>query len=166
MESVTDALEGLELLGAPMSVSEPDIEAAIESEHPQVERKLAELGLEEVANLPEMTDERSLAIVRLLDRMILAGYSAGQVLLIRRIILRMMALVLEGGHSPFSCMVVPLYAYFFKMRLKCYDEGDALGRLSLRIMDGLSDQARRGQFFFSLGQCVMYWMGTLEVRKS
>lgn len=121
-------------------------------------------GLAAVVALPDMADERALAVVRLMDRVIMAGYCAGRIRLVHLLTLRMLALVLEWGHSAVSCLALPLYASFFQTRLKRYEQGYALGRAALQIMDRFQDQTRRGQFNVTMATAVAHWKGSLEVR--
>lgn len=70
------ALEALASLGTPFPTAELDLEEAIAAEQPRVESRLAAT---DVASLPETSDPKSLALLRLMDRVIVGGYSTGQV---------------------------------------------------------------------------------------
>jgi predicted ATPase len=164
LDTLPDAAEGLALLGAPLPLADPDIEAAVAAEQARLELAMAAGGLEAVVALPDMTDARALAVVRLMDRVIMASYCAGRIRLVHLLTLRMLALVLEWGHSAVTCLALPLYANFFHTRLKRYEEGYALGRAALQIMDHFQDQTRRGQFNVTMATAVAHWKGSLEVR--
>ncbi|GAQ90902.1 hypothetical protein KFL_007000010 [Klebsormidium nitens] len=162
LQTLPDAAEGLATLGAPLPLTDPEIETAISAEQTHLEQALSRVGPADIAALPAMTSPRELAIVRLLDRLTMAAYCAGRVRLIHLVTLRMLALVLERGHSPVACLALPLYASFFLIRLKRYDQGHALGAAALRIMDRFADQTRRGQFNATLATAVAHWKGSLE----
>lgn len=164
LQTLPDAAEGLATLGAPLPLTDPEIEAAISTEQKNLEQALLRLGPAGISTLPAMTSPHALAVVRLLDRLTMAAYCAGRVRLIHLVTLRMLALVLEQGHSPVACLALPLYASFFLIRLKRYDQGHALGAAALQIMDRFADQTRRGQFNATLATAVAHWKGSFEVR--
>lgn len=163
LETLPDAAEGLAMLGSPLPMLDNEIEAAIPGEHAQLEQALSQIDSDTLAALPDMTDSHTLAVIRLMDRVMMAGYCAGRVRLIHLITLRMLALVLEGGHSPLACLALPLYANFFLIRLKEYDRGHELSKVALRVMDRFADQTRRGQFNVAMATSVVHWKGTFDV---
>lgn len=70
------ALAAVALLTTPLPTEDAALDAALAQEQPRVEARLAATN---VAALPQATDPKALALLRLMDCVIVGGYSTGQV---------------------------------------------------------------------------------------
>jgi hypothetical protein len=78
----------------------------------------------------------------------------------------MVAAVLDSGRSPPGCVALLLYAIFFNVRLKRYEQGYTLGKTGMAILERLQDQSKRGQVLLTFSSAVAHWVQSMQVRRA
>ena len=151
--------EALAVVGA--ALTEERTEAELLKGVSEIERIVAERGIEHIDEWPAMTDERELAIAGLLTHLAPPAYisAAGEFPFISMEFARRS---LEGGLSRYSPFAFSIYGMLLSVALQRYEAGCQMGRLATEIAkrpDGAPLSARANFFHAAF---VLHWCAPLE----
>jgi predicted ATPase/serine phosphatase RsbU (regulator of sigma subunit)/tRNA A-37 threonylcarbamoyl transferase component Bud32 len=132
--AIETALEILEPLGVVLPRTPTPEE--IEAEQNVIQELLGDRKIEDLANLPEMTDPYQLAAVRILLIVTSAAIITNP-LLYPIVTLTSVRLCIQHGNSPFAAAVYIFYAQLLCGAMKNIDSGYQVGQLSLTLVDQL-----------------------------
>ncbi|MCP4644231.1 MAG: AAA family ATPase [bacterium] len=138
VEALDEAFPVLDMLGYPVS------EDAVELEHADLFRDVDELD-----DMPVMTDLKQLAAVQLLSIITGAAYQGKPELMVP-VTVRLVDLCLEHGLSSLAAYAYGLYGFLLVGVLQDIERGYRVGELSLRIADhfGAHEYACKTHFIF------------------
>lgn len=132
-------LQVLEILGVSLSQTPP-----------------AELTIEELVNLPEMTDAHKLAAMRILMTAMPPAYLADPALL-PLIAFTMVHLCVQYGNSPFAAYAYGFYGLILCGPLKDIESGYRFGKLSLQILDQFNAREIKSKVYALFNIFVRHW---------
>ncbi len=138
VEALDTALPVLEMLGYPV------LEETVELNHAHLFYEVEDLN-----DLPMMTDPMQLAAVQLLSIITGAAYQGKPELMVP-ITVRIVDLCLENGLSPFAAYAYGLYGWLLIGFYNDIEKGYRVGEMALRILDhfGVPEYACRTHFIF------------------
>ena len=151
--AVTCLLEGLALLGMPMSPcpSWQEVEAA----NAEVWQLLGERSIESLIDLPPMTDPDMEAVMSLLGAMYAPAFVTNTNLLILHLS-RMAALSIRHGNTSASVHGYSWYGLVLGSAFKRYREGHAFGQLACELVERRGLTALRGKALYGM-EIINYW---------
>ena len=153
-ESIDVALEILTLMGVgfPESPTESDIETAFRETQAAYQGK----GIENLIDLPLMTDPHQLAVMGILANIsaITFGPSAG---LYSLALLKMAAISIAYGNTPASALGYALYGYFLCHNLKDIESGYRFARLGLDLVQKLNAKEWHSRVCSNVHFLVSHW---------
>ncbi|MEH2025345.1 trifunctional serine/threonine-protein kinase/ATP-binding protein/sensor histidine kinase [Nostoc sp.] len=132
-------LQVLEMLGVSLSQTPP-----------------AELIIEELVNLPEMTDAHKLAAMRILMTAMPPAYLADPALL-PLIAFTMVDLCVQDGNSSFAAYAYGFYGLILCGPLKDIESGYRFGKLSLQILDQFNAKEIKSKVYALFNIFVRHW---------
>ncbi|WP_442949292.1 ATP-binding protein [Nostoc sp.] len=132
-------LQVLEILGVSLSQTPP-----------------AELTIEELVNLPEMTDAHKLAAMRILMTAMPPAYLADPALL-PLIAFTMVDLCVQYGNSSFAAYAYGFYGLILCGPLKDIESGYRFGKLSLQILDQFNAREIKSKVYALFNIFVKHW---------
>ncbi|QLE48432.1 GAF domain-containing protein [Nostoc sp. C057] len=132
-------LQVLEMLGVSLSQTPP-----------------AELKVEELVNLPEMTDAHKLAAMRILMTAMPPAYLADPALL-PLIAFTMVDLCVQYGNSSFAAYAYGFYGLILCGPLKEIESGYRFGKLSLQILDKFNAREIKSKVYALFNIFVRHW---------
>jgi len=110
----------------------------------------------DVADLPEMTDPDRLAAMRILVTMAPAAYVAKPEVL-RQAILTMVQLSLESGYSALSAYAYAVYGLLLCGAIGELDKGYNAGKLGLMLLDKFHSKALQCKVHFLFNVFIRHW---------
>lgn len=137
-------LQVLEMLGVSLSQTPP-----------------AELTIEELVNLPEMTDNHKLAAMRILMTAMPPAYLADPALL-PLIAFTMVDLCVQYGNSSFAAYAYGFYGLILCGSLKDIESGYRFGKLSLQILDQFNAKQIKSKVYALFNIFVRHWKEHLQ----
>ncbi|QLE58572.1 ATP-binding sensor histidine kinase [Nostoc sp. TCL26-01] len=132
-------LQVLEMLGVSLSQTPP-----------------AELTIEELANLPEMTDPHKLAAMRILMTAMPPAYLADPALL-PLIAFTMVNLCVQYGNSSFAAYAYGFYGLILCGGLQNIESGYRFGKLSLEILEQFDTREIKSKVYALFNIFVRHW---------
>ncbi|MBE8997993.1 AAA family ATPase [Nostoc sp. LEGE 12447] len=138
-EALNLDLQVLEMLGVSLSQTPP-----------------AELKVEELVNLPEMTDTHKLAAMRILMTAMPPAYLADPALL-PLIAFTMVDLCVQYGNSSFAAYAYGFYGLILCGPLKEIESGYRFGKLSLQILDKFNAREIKSKVYALFNIFVRHW---------
>ncbi|EAU69933.1 serine/threonine protein kinase and signal transduction histidine kinase (sthk) with gaf and pas/pac sensor [Stigmatella aurantiaca DW4/3-1] len=152
-EGTSCMLECLAKLGLPM-VTHPAWEEVVAA-HDEVWTLLGDRSIESLIDLPPMTDPDIKMVMGALSSAFTSAYFAGPHLLII-ILSRMVSLTLRHGFTETAMRGLGWFGVLTSFLFKRYQEGTALGRLALGLVERYNMTACRAQVLSSL-ENISYW---------
>ncbi|MFN6462970.1 MAG: AAA family ATPase [Nostoc sp. DedVER02] len=116
----------------------------------------AELTIEELVNLPEMTDAHKLAAMRILMTAMPPAYLADPALL-PLIAFTMVDLCMQYGNSSFAAYAYGFYGLILCGPLKDIESGYRFGKLSLLILDKFNAREIKSKVYALFNIFVRHW---------
>jgi predicted ATPase/signal transduction histidine kinase/tRNA A-37 threonylcarbamoyl transferase component Bud32 len=137
LDAVIFALEYLKLLGVdlPISPSEFDVQQELEL----TAANLAGREIEDLINLPEMTEKRTLALMSVLSCVITLAYQSTPNLFLL-IVFRLVNLSLDYGNAPLSPFAYVAYGLLVSGYIGNIDLGYKFGQLALQMVEKSDNQ--------------------------
>ncbi|QLE40332.1 GAF domain-containing protein [Nostoc sp. C052] len=132
-------LQVLEMLGVSLSQTPP-----------------AQLTIEELVNLPEMTEAHKLAAMRILMTAMPPAYLADPALL-PLIAFTMVDLCVQYGNSSFAAYAYGFYGLILCGPLKDIESGYRFGKLSLKILDQFNARQIKSKVYALFNIFVRHW---------
>ncbi|MFB2921177.1 trifunctional serine/threonine-protein kinase/ATP-binding protein/sensor histidine kinase [Aerosakkonema funiforme] len=153
LEAVKIGLEALELLGVslPESAEPSNIQQALTHTATKLEGK----KIEDLLDLPLMTDVEKLAAARMLTIMFTPTYQAAPTLL-PLVVCELMNLLLDYGNSPFSSSGFAFYGLLLNAVFQDIDSGYKFGRLALGLAKQFNAPDIKAFVFHLVGACAIY----------
>ncbi|MEG4317733.1 MULTISPECIES: AAA family ATPase [unclassified Microcoleus] len=143
-KAIDIGLEALEKLGINLDTSISD-------------RAMPELPrIEDLDNIPEMTDPQQLAALRILMTLYPPIYIARPEM-IRPLILTMVNLALEGGHSGLAAYGYVLYGMILCAAPGGIEQGYHAGKLALKLLDKFHATALKARLYTLFNAHIRFW---------
>ncbi|WP_414582168.1 AAA family ATPase [Scytonema sp. PCC 10023] len=160
-EAITTGLQVLKLLGIefPEQPNQKDIEMALLETH----RNLAGRQIEDLLDLPNMTEPTKLAAMKLLVRLLSITYVSHPLLFIL-VVLKQVNTSLNYGNCPASALSYATYAIII-----CKISGDisysyCLGQLALKLLALFNTKELKPIVFYAVNNFTIHWK--LHIRES
>jgi len=157
--AVTCLLEGLALLGMPMSRNPTREE--VEAAHEEVWALLGERSIESLVELPPMNDPDMEAVMSLLGAMYAPSFSTSTNLLLLHLC-RMTALSLRHGNTSASVHGYSWFGLVLGSAFGRYQEGQAFGQLACALVERRGFTSLRGKALYGL-EIISYWSQPLAI---
>ncbi|MET0404540.1 MAG: GAF domain-containing protein, partial [Cystobacter sp.] len=157
--AVTCLLEGLALLGMPMS-PHPSWEE-VEAANAEVWALLGDRSIESLVDLPPMNDPDMEAVMSLLGAMYAPAFVTDTNLLILHLS-RMAALSLRHGNTSASVHGYSWYGLVLGSAFHRYREGYAFGQLARELVERRGFTSLRGKALYGL-EIISYWTQPLSI---
>ncbi|MEG4121341.1 AAA family ATPase [Microcoleus sp. N9_B4] len=158
VEALNTGLEVLKLLG----ISFPQNPNALNIVAGLMKTKLS-LGLkriEDLANLPEMTDPNQQAAMRILSGIISTAVQ-GKPRLVPLLAFRMVKLCIKYGNSPYASIAY-LYYGVVMCRLGDISLAYQCGQLAIRMLDKYPSRSMKSRVYTLLGCFILHWKTELN----
>ncbi|MEG4203039.1 AAA family ATPase [Microcoleus sp. Pol7_A1] len=158
VEALNTGLEVLKLLG----ISFPQNPNALNIVAGLIKTKLS-LGLkriEDLANLPEMTDPNQQAAMRILSGIISTAVQ-GKPRLVPLLAFRMVNLCIKYGNSPYASIAY-LYYGVVMCRLGDISLAYQCGQLAIRMLDKFPSRSMKSRVYTLLGCFILHWKTELN----
>ncbi|MFN6513512.1 MAG: AAA family ATPase [Nostoc sp. CreGUA01] len=161
LEAVKIGLEALKLVGVniPESPEPSDIQQALTQVASNLERK----NIEELINLPLMTDIEHLSTARMLATIGPATYQAAPILF-PLAICELINLSINYGNSPFSSYGYACYGILLNAVFHNIESAYQVGKLALNLAEKFNVPDIKGSTFFVVGVCIAH--GKVHVRET
>ncbi|MGD1805437.1 trifunctional serine/threonine-protein kinase/ATP-binding protein/sensor histidine kinase [Dapis sp. BLCC M126] len=159
LEAIVTARQVLKLFNVefPESIKPADIEEAMMA----TAAKLSDKTLEEIVNLPVMTDKNQLAIGRIILSMIPATFIA-EPALFPLIVSSQVKASLDFGNSPASSFFYATYGLFLAGNLQDFETSNWLGKLCLDLTTKLEDKDLNSRTYLVLGSFIFHTQSHLK----
>ncbi|MFN6472292.1 MAG: AAA family ATPase [Nostoc sp. SerVER01] len=161
LEAVKIGLEALQLLGVtiPQAPEASDIQQALTQVASNLERK----NIEELINLPLMTDIEHLCAARILATIGPATYQAAP-MLFPLVISELVNLSINYGNSPFSSYSYACYGILLNAIFHNIESSYKFGKLALNLAEKFKAPDIKASTFFVVGVCIAH--GKVHVRET
>ena len=133
-EAITTAKQLLQCLGVSLpesSTQEDNWQLVLE-----VEQLIGNRAISELSDLPIMTDETKIAIVRVISSVIPAAYISGSPFFPLWVVLAT-KISIQFGNIPVSAFIYINYSYILCHYFQAIDTGEEFGQLALQLVDDL-----------------------------
>ncbi len=137
--AIETGLEVLEILGVSLSLSQPQT-----------------LSVEELYNLPEMTDPYKQEAMRILMMLFAPAYSTNLPLLLQ-ISFTMVDLCINYGNSSLAAYAYALYGLLLCGVLEDIELGYQFGKLSLRVLDKFEAEEIKCRVYNKFNSFIIHW---------
>ncbi|GGA16304.1 hypothetical protein CYANOKiyG1_30500 [Okeania sp. KiyG1] len=143
-EVIAIAKQLLQQLGVtfPEPATENDIQQAIA----EIRQLIGEREIEDLVNLPPMTDEEKFAIVQIANSIIPAAYMIGSSLF-PLVVALSVKLCIQYGNPPASGFAYACYSIIVCNLVRDVDTGVKFGLLALKVASKLNDRAVKSEVF-------------------
>ncbi|MEH1963034.1 MAG: AAA family ATPase [Nostoc sp.] len=161
LEAVKIGLEALKLVGVsiPESPEPSDIQQALT----QIASNLEGKNIEELINLPLMTDIEHLSAARMLVSIGPATYQAAPILF-PLVICELVNLSIKYGNSPYSSYGYASYGILLNAIFQNIESAYEFGRLALNVAEKFNAPDIKASAFFVMGVCIAH--GKIHVRET
>jgi predicted ATPase/signal transduction histidine kinase/CheY-like chemotaxis protein/tRNA A-37 threonylcarbamoyl transferase component Bud32 len=154
LEAVKIGLQALKILDVNLSESPTslDIQQAIE----EITTSLAYQSIEDLINLPLMTDANKLAALRLIASLVPAAYQSAPELFIL-MACEQVKLSIQNGKIALSASGFADYGVVFSGLLEDIDTAYKFGQLALDLLEHLDAGEVRSQTLFKVATFILHW---------
>ncbi|ARV62613.1 serine/threonine protein kinase [Nostocales cyanobacterium HT-58-2] len=154
LEAVKLGVQALEILGVKITESPTslDIQQAIA----ETTANLAGKKIEDLINLPPMTDRNKLAALRLIASLVPAAYQSAPALFIL-MACQQVNLSIEYGNTTLSASGFADYGVVFSGLLQDIETSYRFGKLALDLLDRLDAHEVRSQVLFKVSTFIIHW---------
>ncbi|MEH1897353.1 MAG: AAA family ATPase [Nostoc sp.] len=154
LEAVNIAKTFLETLGVefPTNPSQSDIQIEIEI----TSAKLANRPIQDLIELPEITEVKQLIIMRILSSVIGITYTVAPELLVL-IILKQINLSIRFGNSPLSAFAYVMYGVMLCGVIGDIDSGYKFGKLAESLLPNFQTKEVTGKIMETFNHLVRHW---------
>jgi predicted ATPase/signal transduction histidine kinase/tRNA A-37 threonylcarbamoyl transferase component Bud32 len=159
LEGIEIALQTLKLLGVyfPEEPTEEDINRALA----ETASLIPENGIEDLMNLPQMTDAYSLAAMQILTSIIPAAYHAAPKLYVL-IALSQVNLSITHGNAPASAFAYSSYGMLLCAIANNIELGYQFGQLALNLSLQLGDKSINAKLLLVVANFILHWKSHLK----
>ena len=161
LEAIEIGLQALELLGVslPQSPSPLDIQQALS----RTATNLVGKNIEDLINLPLMTEVDKLAAIRMLTSLGSPTYQAAPTLF-PLVVCAQVNLSLESGNAPFSAYGYVCYGVILNGIVQDIESAYQFGKLALNLVERFNALELKTSVFFVAGACTMH--GKVHARET
>ncbi|GET40563.1 trifunctional serine/threonine-protein kinase/ATP-binding protein/sensor histidine kinase [Microseira wollei] len=154
LEAIVIALQTLKFLGVnfPEEPTEEDINRALA----ETASLIPEKGIEDLMNLPQMTDAYSLAAMQILSSIIPAAYHAAPKLYLL-IVLSQVNLSITQGNAPASAFAYSSYGLLLCGIANNIELGYQFGQLALNLLLQFSSKSVRARVLLVVANFILHW---------
>ncbi|MCC5651420.1 AAA family ATPase [Nostoc sp. XA013] len=154
LEAVQLGLKVLEMLGVKLNQSPTalDVQQAIQ----ETTNNLAGKEIEDLINLPSMTDVHKLAAMRLISSLVPAAYQSAPALFIL-MACQQVNLSIKNGNTPFSASGFADYGVVFSGLSQDIEAAYQIGQLALNLLEQLDAVEVRSQVLFKVSTFIIHW---------
>ena len=154
LKAVELGLQVLEILGVKLTKSptQLDIKAAIE----ETTENLAGKEIEDLINLPSMTDANKLAAFRLIASLVPAAYQSAPALFIL-MACQQVNLSIQYGNTSLSASGFADYGIIFSGLLQDIEASYKFGQLALNLLASLKAREVKCQVLFKVSTFIIHW---------
>ena len=145
LKALDTGLKALEILGFSLSKIPPDALAGIKL--PQIE---------ELENIPVMTDSYQLATMRILS-VLISPVVVAKPELLPQIVFTMVNFSIEGGHSALGAIAYSWYGLLLAGALGEIDAGYHSGQLGLKLLDQFNAKELKCKIYHLFNTFVRHW---------
>ncbi|WP_346355052.1 diguanylate cyclase [Azotosporobacter soli] len=134
-------------------------EVRLDEVWPEVDRVQAALGgrgMQELEELPRLTDLKALAVLRVLTRMGAPTYQTSQPLFIM-VICRLVEISVTQGNSPYAAYGYVSYGAILAGMYQHVEAGYRFGRLALAVSKRYQTVSLRTKTLFVFGSHILHW---------
>ncbi|MDJ0715621.1 MAG: AAA family ATPase [Prochloraceae cyanobacterium] len=159
IEAIDTALEVLSILGLSLSQKNDNLSVL----NRQIRRKLTTLGkrIEDLGDLPEMTDPYQIAIMRILMNLSAPAFIADPALW-QKVILTMVNLSIEYGNCRISSFAYGYYGNLLCGALEDLDNGYQFGKLSLNLLKKFNAKELKAKIYVPFNLTFRHWKEHLK----
>ena len=153
-KAVEIGLEVLNMLGLtfPESPGEAEIVQAME----YTASLIGEKGIDDLINLPQMTDTSKLAALRILSSISSATYTAFPELS-TFILLSQVNLSIQYGNAPLSAFAYTCYGLILCSVAQDIELGSQCGKLALNLLSRFNDKEINAKTIVTVASCITHW---------
>ncbi|MEM1170308.1 MAG: AAA family ATPase [Cyanobacteria bacterium P01_H01_bin.35] len=153
IQAVTVARKFLEKLGIafPESPTEDDVQQALT----EVRQLIGDCNLEDLVNLPQMTNTQQIAIVQIANGIMPAVYLSCPSLF-PLMVCATIKLSIESGNTPASAYSYSCYGLIACKLLHDVDTGVKFGQLALQVVSKLNAKAIQPEVATAVGSCILH----------
>ncbi|PSM47054.1 serine/threonine protein kinase [Chroococcidiopsis sp. CCALA 051] len=153
LEAIAIGLQALELLGVrlPQSPSSLDLQHALS----RTATNLAGKNIEDLIDLPLMTEVDKLAAIRMLTSLGSPTYQAAP-MLFPLVVCEQVNLSLEFGNTPFSAYGYVCYGVILNGIVEDVESAYQFGKLALNLVERFNTLELKTSVFFVAGSCTMH----------
>ncbi len=154
MEAVTTALTVLKQLRVefPNNPSQSDVQLAMA----EITTNLAGRRIEDLIELPKMTEAKPLAMIRLLSSAITRAYQAVPILF-PLIAFKQINLSLQYGNAPLSAFAYVIYGFMLCGLVEDVESGYQFGKLALSLLNGFQTKEVTAKVQFTFTSFIKHW---------
>ncbi|MBW4645450.1 MAG: AAA family ATPase [Goleter apudmare HA4340-LM2] len=154
LEAVNAGLDFLKLLGValPENPSQSDVQLAMA----EVALKMDGRNIEDLLDLPEMTEGTNLAIMHILSSLSVSVYQTNPQLFLL-IILKKIELSLKYGNTPLSAYAYVIYGLILCGSIGDIESGYKVGNLALRLTDKFNAQELEAKMTLIFYGAISHW---------
>jgi len=159
MEAVQIALPVLEMLGEEIPRAPNKMHIALG----YLKTKMALTGknIEDLANLPMMTDPNKLAVMRILTKIGSAAYIASPNIM-PLLIFKGIDLSIRHGIAPETAFAYVAYGMILCGKIGDIDSGYKFGNLAVKLADQFNDKGLKIKILFSYNAFIRHWKESLQ----
>ncbi|TFI51689.1 response regulator [Mastigocladus laminosus UU774] len=161
LEAIKIGLQALELLGVNLPESPSSLE--IQQTLTQTATNLAGKNIEDLINLPLMTDIDKLAAIRMLTSMGSSTYQSAPTLF-PLVICEQVNLSIQNGNSPFSAYGYVCYGVILNGIVQDIESAYKFGQLALNLVERFNALELKTSVFFVAGACTIH--GKVHARET
>jgi predicted ATPase/serine phosphatase RsbU (regulator of sigma subunit)/tRNA A-37 threonylcarbamoyl transferase component Bud32 len=153
-EGLKTGLEVLKLLGFtfPETPSQADFMSALQ----ELQSALAGKRIEDLINLPEMTDSHPLAAVRIFSSIFSASYQAAPALM-PLLVFKQVQLSVQSGNTAESAFAYANYGLILCAIVSDIDSGYQFGQLALKLLERFNAKELKARTFVIMNNLVRHW---------
>ncbi|MGK7954185.1 MAG: AAA family ATPase [Crocosphaera sp.] len=159
LEAINLSLSTLELLGIIIPSNPTTLE--IETSLQETNTLLQNTVIEDLVNLPLITDDKAIASLRILVTMSMAAFLANPRLFIVTVT-EQIKLCLRYGNSPESCVAYAFYGELLCQISKNFDAGYEFGKLALSLLSKLQAKRLESQIYFIVILSIKHWKEPIQ----
>ena len=154
LEAVKLGLQVLEILGVKLTQSptDGDVQKAIE----ETTANLAEKGIENLINLPSMTDAEKIAAFRLIVSLVPIAYQSAPALFIL-MACQQVNLSIQYGITSLSVSGFADYGIIFSGLLQDIEAAHKFGEVALHLLEKINTHEMRSQILFKVSTFILPW---------
>ncbi|HEY9807813.1 MAG TPA: AAA family ATPase [Halomicronema sp.] len=160
-ETVQNGLKALELLGVSFPVSPTTL--YIQQRLEKIRETLKKEKIENLINLPVMTDPHAMAVMRILSKIVSSTYIVSPELW-SLIVCELMKLSLKYGNTPSASLAYTSYSFLSSKVFQDFGTAYEYGVLALRLLKKFNSQELKSNILLSVGLRLIH--GKSHLRES